>query len=161
MGDEETLRVLTVKQPWAAAIAYGTKRVENRTWLPKYRGPLAIHAGLALDDTWRFGLPDEHPMVEWARSQASVMRPMVAGAILAVCELVDAHAQNSPRCRCDGWGVHVGGTTHLVLADVRALPQPIPFKGGLGLRTADESLIAALAGDGPKRTTVGALSPVG
>ena len=46
----DALRVLTVRQPWAWAIIHGGKDVENRVRsLGPYRGPVAIHAGLALD----------------------------------------------------------------------------------------------------------------
>jgi restriction endonuclease Mrr len=44
---QSTIRVLTVKQPWASAIffAKGAKDVENRSWTQDYyRGPLIVHA---------------------------------------------------------------------------------------------------------------------
>lgn len=46
------MRALTVQQPWAWAIVYGGKDVENRTRniAGAYRGPLAIHAGLRWSD---------------------------------------------------------------------------------------------------------------
>ena len=45
------MRVLTVRQPWAWAIVHGGKDIENRTRnvAGAYRGPVAIHAGLAFD----------------------------------------------------------------------------------------------------------------
>jgi hypothetical protein len=44
-----TLRVLTVRQPWAWSLIEGGKDVENRSRniAGSYRGPVAIHAGLA------------------------------------------------------------------------------------------------------------------
>ena len=36
---------LTILEPWASGIVFGTKRVENRTWRTRHRGPLLIHAG--------------------------------------------------------------------------------------------------------------------
>ena len=39
------MKALTIRQPWASLIVDGEKRVENRTWPTKYRGPLLIHAG--------------------------------------------------------------------------------------------------------------------
>ncbi|RPF31537.1 ASCH domain-containing protein [Streptomyces sp. TLI_185] len=39
---------LTLWQPWASCIAYGTKRIENRRWATDYRGWLLIHAGAIL-----------------------------------------------------------------------------------------------------------------
>ena len=35
---------LSIIQPWAAAIAFAGKDIENRSWRTHYRGPLAIHA---------------------------------------------------------------------------------------------------------------------
>lgn len=48
------LPCLSVQQPWAWAILAGRKPVENRTWLTRHRGLLAIHASrstTALDAT--------------------------------------------------------------------------------------------------------------
>ena len=44
-----TLRVLTVRQPWAWSLIEGGKDCENRVRniAGSYRGPVAIHAGLA------------------------------------------------------------------------------------------------------------------
>ena len=42
-----TMRVLTVRQPWASLIVLGHKDIENRTWSTRYRGPLLIHAASA------------------------------------------------------------------------------------------------------------------
>lgn len=41
------MRVLTVRQPWAAFISYGWKRIENRNWFADWcsRQRIAIHAG--------------------------------------------------------------------------------------------------------------------
>ena len=40
-------KALTIKQPWASAVAFAGKDIENRSWQTPYRGPLAIHAGAA------------------------------------------------------------------------------------------------------------------
>ena len=40
---------LSIKQPWAWAILYAGKDVENRTWKTNFRGPLLIHSGLTFD----------------------------------------------------------------------------------------------------------------
>jgi len=42
-----TIRVLTVRQPWAERIVSGTKKIEYRTWQTHYRGALAIHAAVS------------------------------------------------------------------------------------------------------------------
>jgi len=120
----EPLRGLTVMQPWAGAIAYGTKRVENRTWAVPARlmgSWIAIHAGKRHDYGAR--LPEG---CEWPEIPA-----MIYGAVLAVAK-VAGHCQ--PR-ECDGscspWAVR--GQDHWHLIGVRALPEPVPCKGALGV----------------------------
>lgn len=39
------MKALTICQPYAHLIAIGDKRVENRSWPTRYRGPIAVHAG--------------------------------------------------------------------------------------------------------------------
>lgn len=41
------MKAITIKQPWAWAIIFAGKDIENRSWYTKYRGPLLIHAGAA------------------------------------------------------------------------------------------------------------------
>jgi hypothetical protein len=38
------MNAISLWQPWATAIALGSKRIETRPWATAYRGPLAIHA---------------------------------------------------------------------------------------------------------------------
>lgn len=38
------IRVLSVKQPWATLIVRGIKRFEARSWPPRWRGRIAVHA---------------------------------------------------------------------------------------------------------------------
>jgi len=39
-----TVKALTIRQPWAWAVVFAGKDVENRSWQTSYRGPLLIHA---------------------------------------------------------------------------------------------------------------------
>jgi len=41
---DEPFRCLTVRQPWAWAIASGEKDIENRSCKTDYRGPIIIQA---------------------------------------------------------------------------------------------------------------------
>lgn len=162
----QELRVLTVRQPWAWAIVHGGKDVENRVRniAGAYRGPIAIHAGLAFDQAasfgsialkaamdssavaagadvfsggymWDLGTPD--PRKAWG----------VHGAIVGVVDLVEVH--HSTMYCFTALGQHDNGeiefarpcspwalddSHHLVLANPRPLREPIPFKGALGLR---------------------------
>ena len=136
------LRALTVLQPWANAIAYGTKRVENRGWLPPANfigARIAIHAGKRHDYNARLAEGCSWP-------EAAAVR---YGAVLAVATVTGS-------CNvvlgCDGdcspWAVR--GQDHWHLADVRPLAEPVPCRGALGLwRLPGDVEKAVLAQMGP------------
>lgn len=42
--EPQTMKALTLWQPWASLVALGVKTIETRSWATRYRGPLAIHA---------------------------------------------------------------------------------------------------------------------
>ena len=42
---------LSIRQPWAHHILFDGKRVENRSWLTRFRGPFLIHASATFDGT--------------------------------------------------------------------------------------------------------------
>lgn len=85
MFDPDTIRCLTLHQPWATLIAEGAKRYETRSWPTDFRGYLAIHAGQTVDRDfagasgvrnalWQMD-PNTHPV----------------GKIIAVGKLVAVH----------------------------------------------------------------------
>ena len=45
------MKVLTVKQPWAWAILWAGKDIENRSWATNFRGPLLIHSSKTVSRT--------------------------------------------------------------------------------------------------------------
>ncbi|MDG4791956.1 hypothetical protein O7626_39780 [Micromonospora sp. WMMD1102] len=141
------MRGITVRYPWAACIATGlpgAKRVENRGATTAYRGALLVHAGKTADvkadtDPRVMNLFGRDPRLGWP-----------TGCVIAVANLVDAHQANLDGC-CKPWGEdwHYGPrsariATHLVLADVRRLPRPVPCRGALGLWTPPADVIAAV-----------------
>jgi len=120
-------RAISVRQPWAHAIAYAGKRIENRTWGTAYRGPLLIHASLSYEeDAW-----DE---VEEIAGMA-IPDTLDCGGILAIADLVDVVTESD-----DPWFV---GPYGLVLANVRAT-RFVECKGRLGLWRPDARLLASL-----------------
>ena len=150
------MRILTVRQPWAWAIIHGGKNVENRVRniAGDYRGPVAIHAGLA-----DFEQHNMASVKHRAAHGTNVDSGIVFGAIIGVVDLVGAHkGHNSERTKmlsvrscyqpgkpfgpCSGWSLP--DNWHLELANPRALRTPIPFKGALGLRTLDPSVVAQI-----------------
>lgn len=48
LDPNQEYRVLSVQPPWAWAILFGGKDIENRTWTTRHRGPLLIHASSKL-----------------------------------------------------------------------------------------------------------------
>jgi hypothetical protein len=130
------IRILTVRQPWAWAIMHGGKDVENRVRniAGDYRGTVAIHAALT-----GANFDSKHPQL-WPFDGRHV--------ILGTVDLVDAHfgpfaetwdvaaqrnALCSPWAERDVW--------HLKLANPRPLRTPLPFKGALGLRRFNSTLL--------------------
>ncbi|MDF9718072.1 ASCH domain-containing protein [Nocardioides sp. ChNu-153] len=156
------MKALTVRQPFAGAIASGEKTIENRTTRWSHRGPLAIHAGSRPDAEWAFdmverltGRPVPNPGVprcapRWRMS-----------AVIAVVDLVDAHDETECRLGCSPWAMravdlcadHRKGrcsTTHrpawhYELANARLLPVPIQADGALGLWTLRPDLAVRVA----------------
>ena len=105
----------------------GHKRIENRTWATKYRGPLWIHAGKSrawlaqglefLSD--RGIVPATTPGAD-----ASGSPVLVYGALIGLVELVDC----LPPAECGG-DPFAFGPWCWVLRDARTLDEPIPCKG--------------------------------
>lgn len=124
------MRALTIRQPWAAAIAHGDKRIENRTKpIPAAHvgTTILIHAG-ATEDVG--ALPDDMTR-HWPRH---------FGAIVAVATLAGCH--QDARC-CRPWGFP--GMWHWELKDVRALPNPPrPVRGQLGLWIVPDEVLDAV-----------------
>lgn len=44
------MKCLSIRQPWAWAILYAGKDIENRTWFTYHRGPFLLHASKTYDD---------------------------------------------------------------------------------------------------------------
>lgn len=119
------MKALTICQPYAEMIVRGDKRVENRTWPTKYRGPLYIHAGKNkqwLDDGDLENFPN-----------------MAFGAVIATVNLVDCiHIDAIPSVHLDKkypWlrnHEHVSGPWCWILDRVTPIG-PWPYRGAQGL----------------------------
>lgn len=132
------MKALTIRQPWADAIAHGTKRTENRSWpvpAKHLNTRILIHAAAAPSRTAR---PSSDVPPELTQHMG--IWPYTRSAIIAVATLVGCHFDTG--C-CQPWGME--GYYHWELADVVALPEPVPAKGALGFWTpADDIVNAAL-----------------
>lgn len=142
------MRILTVRQPWAWAIIHGGKDVENRVRniAGDYRGPVLIHTALKRDDQ---GWVDSGA---WRLTTSMRGEPMALGAIIGVVDLVDVHHDMSCPWEPGRRGYRAGQCSpwaepnafHLVFANPRALDEPIPYKGALGLRHLDDDTTARI-----------------
>jgi len=88
------LRALTIREPWAWAITYGGKDVENRSWpAPTWCTRIAVHAGAG----WDTGGEDS-PLARRSWSATTGRGPlsrksgfMPFSAILAVARISGCH----------------------------------------------------------------------
>lgn len=170
------MRAITVKQPWAWAIAHGGKSIENRSRGTTYRGPLAIHAGLAWSERGATDTrvidairgdrqpegyydPPIHVVAEVGRAGFIAVRPTdpryATGVVIAVAELADAHPDAG--C-CRPWGessyTEASGRKrtavhHLILEDIRPLPAPLACRGALGYWRLPADVLELLPGGDP------------
>jgi hypothetical protein len=133
------MQVLSVRQPWAWAIARGHKAVENRSWETAHRGLLGIHASLRVDAD---SLQD--PLVLDAGWDPA--DPLAAaGGIIAVVRLagICTAGQTGGPCDCGPWAEP--GSCHWQLSDARPLPEPVMTLGQPGLWTPAPEVEAVLA----------------
>ncbi len=93
------MKALTILQPWASLIACGAKKIETRSWATKYRGPLAIHAGMN-DKYLREFITHEEPfrsalapLARLCKTSDPAIRMAVTqwnhGCVIAIADLVD------------------------------------------------------------------------
>lgn len=127
------MKALSIKQPWAWAILHAGKDVENRDWKGGYRGVVAIHASktlLARDVEDFEAFTGRNRILKTAVKRAGWPDVTPAtGAIVGLAQITDCKDWSpSP------WAV---GAYCFDLADVFALPEPIPMLGALGFWELD------------------------
>lgn len=135
------MKALSVRQPWAWAIARGHKDVVNRRWATTYRGPLLIHASMRIDlDACGSDLLRE---VGWSADDPLA----VMGAIVAMVSLsgVCNEAVAGGASCCGRWADP--GAYHWRLTEPRPLRRPVLALGRLGLWEAEPTLLAELPAD--------------
>jgi hypothetical protein len=126
-------KALSIQQPWAWAILYAGKRVENRSWYTRFRGRIWIHAGLHVDSDSIEDLADEIRRVPEPRP------PAFRGAIVGQARIVDCiRAQDVP-AEQRSWA---NGPWCFILEDVEPVAAPIPLKGRLGLFDVPAEVLA-------------------
>ena len=131
-------RALTVRQPWAWAIAAGVKDCENRTWSTSHRGWLAIHTAATLADAAEVARCAQ--LLAAAGVDAPATAQLARSAVVAVVFVHDVLPPEAPvesdwaQPRCYHWQ----------LRHARALEVPVPCAGQKNVWTLSGELIAAI-----------------
>ncbi len=85
------LYALSLKQPWAALVVHGLKRMEIRRWSTRRRGLILIHASRQTDDR-----PEGWSLVAQMPAEAAATAALRGGLIGAV-EVTDCIAYRDPK----------------------------------------------------------------
>ena len=147
------MKAISFWQPWATAVAVGSKRFETRSWRTSYRGILAIHAAKR---NHRVELGQMLNQCMWiaATDGCSNRADLPFGCIVAIADLVDcipceligkrSHRRIADAiCAMRGSGAYQYSDYELgdfspgrfawQLENVFKLTSPIPYKGKQGL----------------------------
>jgi hypothetical protein len=157
------MKAISLWQPWATAIALGSKRIETRSWATAYRGPLAIHAAKrcvkAELRTYSHLSFWQGALNRGADPSDPLWDVLPFGAIVAVARLVDVSrtetftsaeldAPRLPEGRgyIASWterqlGDFGAGRFGWILAEVEPLPEPIVYRGGRMLFEVPDELL--------------------
>jgi len=134
---ENTMKCLSIQQPWSWLIVNGYKEIENRDWLTSYRGPVLIHAGAKLDDDWfttTGQVEDHHPMRDYVPQDMPQRHDYAIKSIIGMATLADVVEQSS-----SPWFI---GRYGFVLMDTKAFKEPIRYSGSLKLFDVEREVIA-------------------
>lgn len=130
------MKALTLKQPWAWAVAHAGKDVENRSWKPPQSiigQRIAIHAGLARERgaLRDIGLDIDVPL--FLDQGAFVAVATVAGWVTGEGQFCIARGVDTFLPIASSRSPWFFGTYGWMLTDVVALTEPIECKGQQGL----------------------------
>jgi hypothetical protein len=109
------MKALSVQQPWAWAIIYGGKDIENRDWYTPFRGRVLVHCGkkMSLGDVY---------YIE-GNYGVTLPKDLPRGGIIGSVEIVDCVKQSKSKWFFGEYG--------FVLRNPIALPFT-PYRGQLG-----------------------------
>lgn len=133
------MKALSIRQPWAWAILYAGKDIENRDWRSSVRGRVLVHAAKQITlEEWDGALSYMHAI--------SIVRPfpkglalplkgdLARGALLGTVDVIDCVVRSS-----SPWFF---GKHGFVVRDPVVFERPIPFKGSLGFFDVPDDVVA-------------------
>ncbi len=137
------MRCLTVCEPYALAISWGVKHVENRTWPTNHRGPLLIHAGKSKDWLDTLSAAESDELLACCRKNnitdldAELRFGQIVGVVDVVACVTMQHVREHDRT---GTAWH-SGPWCWVLANARRFSVGIPYLGSQGLFNVPDGLV--------------------
>jgi hypothetical protein len=132
-GKAKEIRVLSIRQPHADHVIFGTKWCENRTWRTHYHGELFIHASRwdGPSDQQTPGNGEVSSIIGSVRL-VDVVGDRDQGVTDAeVHKVAKSHGLSTKR-ECMA---HVSGPVCWILTEAKPLKDPVPCKGQLGVFT--------------------------
>lgn len=146
------MRALTLWRPWSDAVVNGPKRIENRPWRPwpSVVGTptlIAVHAGKKYDTDTR-----GWDIAGWPGGYEPPGDEDCPTGVVGVARVVGYMDTRVMPVRREGpvddldrdpWWV---GPVGWLLADVQALPEPVPCRGALGLWWLPDDVESAVLG---------------
>lgn len=161
------MKALSLWQPWASAVAVGSKVIETRSWSTSYRGPIAIHAAKrrSIDELIHFNAcwnwQGALRKLGCSFGGKSLKELLPFGSIIAVAELVECRPTDTftvaeldqvryPEVDAGhlyAWterqmGDFSPGRFGWVLSNIRQLETPVPFTGRQQLFNVPENLLS-------------------
>jgi hypothetical protein len=129
------MKALSIKQPWAWAILYAGKTVENRSRATSYRGPLAIHASKTIS----------HEGLDWllAHGFSLPTRFQTGGIIGTICLVGVVTKTDLPLMASHDIEWFTGPVGYVLNS-----PQPctfVPWRGRLGFFDVPDDLVRTAA----------------
>jgi len=132
------MKALSMTQPWAQALFLDLKHYETRSWSTNYRGPLLIHAAK--------GFPKyAQDFAQTERALGRGNKRLAFGAIIGKVDLVEIWRVEEIIGPLTGLERHYGdyspGRYAWLFMNPVLFPEPIPYRGALGLFNVDETTL--------------------
>lgn len=137
----ESVKALSMTEPWGTLVALGAKQMETRSWLTAYRGPVAIHCARRLPEDletvckqpfFREALPTSARNERLPLDQRFPRGKVIAVALLDEV-LPTACVQPDEQERA--FGNYAPGRYAWIFSTIYQLRTPQPVRGTLGLWT--------------------------
>ena len=133
---ENSIRAISLWQPWATLVVIGAKTLETRSWPTRYRGPLAIHATKTLPVIARTLFRDDPFYSVLVEAGYPSVEALPLGAVLGTVTVADCISTNKRitlTAQERAFGDFSPDRYAWTLEDPVRFPVPIEARGGQGV----------------------------